>query len=59
MAASGEWFYCLEHRRVEPREGCREADRMGPYPTPEAAANWQQRVDERNATWDEQDDEEE
>jgi hypothetical protein len=33
-----QWFYCLKHRSVEPREGCRAVDRLGPYPDPETAA---------------------
>jgi hypothetical protein len=33
-----EWYYCLRHRTVEPREGCRAADRLGPYPDRETAA---------------------
>lgn len=32
------WYYCLKHRRVEPYEGCRAADRLGPYPDRETAA---------------------
>lgn len=33
-----QWYYCLKHGRVEPREGCRAADRLGPYPSRETAA---------------------
>jgi hypothetical protein len=33
-----QWFYCLKHRTVEPREGCRAGDRLGPYPDRETAA---------------------
>ena len=33
-----QWFYCFVHKTVEPREGCRAADRMGPYPDKETAA---------------------
>ena len=33
-----QWFYCLKHRAVEPWEGCRAADRLGPYPDRETAA---------------------
>lgn len=32
-----EWYYCLRHKTVEPREGCRAADRLGPYPDRETA----------------------
>ena len=33
-----EWFYCLDHRTVEPVDGCRAAVRIGPFPTREEAA---------------------
>jgi hypothetical protein len=33
-----QWFYCLKHGTVEPAEGCRAADRLGPYPDREMAA---------------------
>ncbi|PVZ14152.1 hypothetical protein [Actinomycetospora cinnamomea] len=37
MAHENEWYYCLKHHRVEPWDGCRAADRLGPYPDPETA----------------------
>jgi hypothetical protein len=33
-----QWFYCLKHGTVEPAAGCRAADRLGPYPDRETAA---------------------
>ncbi len=30
-------------------------DRMGPYPTEEAAENWRQQVAKRNEAWDDED----
>ena len=33
-----QWFYCLNHHKVEPPEACRAIDRLGPYPDPETAA---------------------
>ncbi|GAA1394788.1 hypothetical protein GCM10009613_43420 [Pseudonocardia kongjuensis] len=33
-----QWFYCLRHNTVEPLEGCRAADRLGPYPDRATAA---------------------
>ena len=27
------WYYCLVHQRVEPDEGCANAERLGPYDT--------------------------
>ena len=50
------WYYCLEHQRVEPEEGCPNAERMGPYPTEEAAHHALERAAERNAAFDEDDD---
>lgn len=50
------FYYCLEHGRVE--EGadvCRADNRLGPYPTRQAAENWRDGVERRNEVWDEQD----
>jgi hypothetical protein len=47
-----EFWYCLNHHAVEPREGCRNADRLGPYPTAEAASHALEKVAERNEDWD-------
>jgi len=33
-----QWFYCLKHGTVEGPEGCRAADRLGPYPDKETAS---------------------
>lgn len=56
--ATGEWYYCFKHQKVERRDECNQMDRMGPYPTAEAAAHWRDRVAARNDVWDEQDEEE-
>lgn len=29
----GEWFYCLEHQKVEEGPDCPGKDRFGPYAT--------------------------
>ncbi len=50
------WWYCLKHKTVEPEAGCKAADRLGPYPTREEAANALETVRRRNAEWDAQDD---
>jgi hypothetical protein len=55
--AHGEWYYCFKHRKVEQRYDCNEMDRMGPYPTAEDAANWRERVAERNQEWGDDEDE--
>ncbi len=31
--ADGPWFFCLKHQTVEPRDGCAERHRLGPYET--------------------------
>lgn len=50
--AQGEFYYCLEHKTVEPFEGCRSADRLGPYATKEEAAAALDKVADRNEEWD-------
>lgn len=51
----GEWFWCLRHQRAERRGACRAADRLGPYPSPEAAADWQEVHGRREERWEEED----
>lgn len=53
--SEGDYYFCMTHHEVERGQGCRGADRMGPYPTAEAAAHWQQTVEARNESWEEQD----
>ncbi len=50
MAA--QYYYCLDHQTVETEEGCRSADRLGPYPTQEEAQQALAKVQERNEQWD-------
>lgn len=47
-----EFWFCLTHHEVEGVHGCRNQDRLGPYPSAEAAANALDRVAERNEEWD-------
>ena len=55
-ADPGGWYWCLTHRRPEPEgEQCRGSDRMGPYASAEEARRWQDKVEDRNETWDEED----
>ncbi|MCU4186881.1 hypothetical protein K6U06_21120 [Acidiferrimicrobium sp. IK] len=58
-ASSGPWYWCLRHERVEPEDGCANAERLGPYPTREAAANWKATTEARNKEWDREDAEDE
>jgi hypothetical protein len=48
-----EWYYCIRHRRVEPKFGCRMTNRLGPYPTREEAERALEKVETRNVEWDE------
>jgi hypothetical protein len=50
-----QWFYCLKHGTVESAEGCRAADRLGPYPDRETAARALEIAHERTAAADEAD----
>lgn len=47
-----EFWYCLKHHQVEGEEGCRNADRLGPYPSAEEASRALEKVQERNEAWD-------
>ena len=47
-----KWYYCLKHHRVEPWDGCKAADRLGPYDTPEEAGRALELVRERNKAWE-------
>lgn len=49
----GTWWFCIKHHAVERYEGCRAADRLGPYATREEAAAALERVAERNEAWEE------
>lgn len=49
---SNEYWFCLTHHTVEGEEGCRNADRLGPYPSESAAARALERVEERNEDWE-------
>jgi hypothetical protein len=46
------YFYCLEHKTVESEEGCRSADRLGPYDSRDEAEHALEKVAERNEEWD-------
>lgn len=49
------WYFCLRHQAVEPYDGCRDADRLGPYPDPETAARALEIARERTEAEDEAD----
>ncbi|CAO5146870.1 hypothetical protein FAIPA1_100060 [Frankia sp. AiPs1] len=45
----------MDHDRVENPPDAPGHRRLGPYETAEQAANWRQRLDDRNEQWDEED----
>ena len=60
--AGGPWFFCLKHHTVEPKDGCAERHRLGPYETREQAehalqlvAEREQRLDAEDRAWKEGD----
>ncbi len=48
---SDQWWFCLTHMAVEPDAGCPNKDRMGPYPTRDAAAAALKTAADRNEEW--------
>ena len=50
---SRRWYFCVRHQTVEGDDGgCPGKDRLGPYPTREAAEHALDTVRERNREWD-------
>jgi len=47
-----EFWYCLKHHKVESRDGCKNADRLGPYDSEDEASRALEKVQERNEEWD-------
>jgi hypothetical protein len=47
-----EFWYCLKHHRVEGKDGCKNADRLGPYPSEAEASRALEKTQERNEEWD-------
>ncbi len=52
MSDEQEYWFCLKHKTVEPREGCRNQDRLGPYASQAEASKALDKVEERNEDWD-------
>lgn len=48
------WWWCLNHARVEPDEGCANQFRLGPYETKEDASHAIELAHERAEVWDEE-----
>ena len=55
MNEQQSWWFCVKHKTVEPEDGCPAKDRLGPYPTREAAAHALETAKKRNEEWDKQD----
>jgi hypothetical protein len=55
MDTEQHWWFCLKHHTVESDTVCPAKDRLGPYPTKEAAEHALETVKQRNAEWDAQD----
>lgn len=47
-----QYWFCLKHHTVEGEEGCRNQDRLGPYPDAGTASRALEHVQERNDEWD-------
>lgn len=50
--SADQWYYCLLDHAVEPAEGCKAAERLGPYPTREQAEAALRLAKERNQEWE-------
>ncbi|KQY58912.1 hypothetical protein ASD11_04600 [Aeromicrobium sp. Root495] len=50
--SDGQFFFCLKHHTVEGEDGCKAADRLGPYATHGEAERALEKVQERNESWD-------
>jgi hypothetical protein len=50
--SDGEYWFCLKHHTVEGVDGCKNADRLGPYGSAAEASRALDRVEERNEDWD-------
>jgi hypothetical protein len=56
MNTQQSWYFCVKHQTVEGEDGvCPGKDRLGPYPTKEAAEHALDKIDERNKEWDQAD----
>ena len=52
MDTAQHWWFCVKHQTVESDTGCPAKDRLGPYPTREAAEHALETVQRRNEEWD-------
>lgn len=47
------FYYCTKHGAVEGEQGCKAADRLGPYDTEAEAARAFETAREKTKAWDE------
>ncbi|CAN5565620.1 hypothetical protein BH10ACT10_BH10ACT10_19210 [soil metagenome] len=52
MSDDQEFWFCIKHHAVEGKDGCKNADRLGPYATADEASHALDKVEERNQDWD-------
>ena len=50
--SDAKFYYCLIHHSVEGEDGCRAADRLGPYDTAAEASLALETAAERTKSWD-------
>ena len=49
------WWWCLNHQRAENPPDAPGHRRLGPYESAADAEHWRERLEARNAEWDEAD----
>lgn len=49
---SDEYYYCLKHKTVEDKSGCKAADRLGPYSSKAEASRALEIAAERTEAWE-------
>lgn len=52
MPMADTYWFCLTHHTVESDDGCRAAERLGPYDSRAEAERALDKVAERNESWD-------
>ena len=50
--SEGKYWFCVTHHAVEKEDGCPNEERLGPYDTAQEASRALEKVQERNAAWE-------
>ena len=50
--SEGKFYFCTKHNTVEGEDGCRAADRLGPYDTADEASHAYEIAAARTKAWD-------